>query len=118
MQGHAGAAVLALIIGIAVLFMTKGTALHVALGRIWAALMMGLALASFWITGLNPGHWSWIHLLSLLTLIAIPKAILAKRRGDIRGHALGMTMTFAGLVIAGAFTLVPGRILGAALFGW
>ena len=113
---HTLAALLALLIGVAVVVTRKGSTVHVWLGRIWVNLMLLVALSSFWIKGF--GHVSWIHFLSIVTLVSIPVAIHAKRVGNIRRHAITMSMTFLGLMIAGAFTLIPGRILGAAVFGW
>ena len=114
---HASFATAALIIGAAVLFLRKGTATHKALGRIWAELMMATAALSFAITGLHPGHFSAIHILSIVTLITIPYAIWRRRVGDIRAHATAMIGNYCGLLIAGAFTLAPGRIIHAVVFG-
>ncbi len=114
---HAFAATAALILGAAVLFLRKGTALHRALGRIWSALMMFVAALSLTITGLNPGHFSAIHILSIVTLTTIPYAIWRRRKGDIRGHATAMVANYCGLFIAGGFTLAPGRIMHAVFFG-
>jgi uncharacterized membrane protein len=114
---HAACATAALIIGAAVLLLRKGTPLHMALGRVWAALMMALAALSFWITGLNPGHFSAIHILSVVTLTTIPYAIWRRRMGDIRAHAIAMVANYCGLVIAGAFALAPGRIMHAVFLG-
>jgi uncharacterized membrane protein len=114
---HAFAATAALIIGAAVLFLKKGTTLHKALGRVWAALMMIVAALSFAITGLDPGHFSPIHILSVVTLTTIPYAIWRRRMGDIRAHATAMVANYCGLFVAGAFTLMPGRIMHAVFFG-
>ena len=114
---HAFAATAALILGAAVLFLRKGTALHRALGSVWVALMMIVAALSFAITGLNPGHFSAIHILSIVTLTTIPYAIWRRRKGDIRAHATAMTANYCGLFIAGGFTLAPGRIMHAVFFG-
>lgn len=112
---HAFAATAALFLGAAVLFLRKGTALHLALGRIWAATMMLVAAISLTMTG--TGHFSAIHLLSALTLLNIPYAIWMRRRGNIRAHAIAMSSNYAGLLIAGAFTIVPGRVMHAVMFG-
>ena len=114
---HAFAATAALIIGAAVLFLRKGTTLHRALGRVWAALMMLVAALSLGITGLNPGHFSAIHILSIVTLTTIPYAIWRRRKGDIRGHAMAMIGNYCGLFVAGGFTFAPGRIMHAVFFG-
>jgi uncharacterized membrane protein len=114
---HTFAATAALFLGAAVLFLRKGTALHKMLGRIWAATMMIVAAISLTMTGFNPGHFSAVHLLSLLTLLNIPYAIWMRRRGNIRAHAIAMSSNYVGLLIAGAFTLVPGRIMHDVMFG-
>ena len=114
---HAFAATAALIVGAAVLLLRKGTALHKTLGRLWAGLIMFVAALSFTITGLNPGHFSAIHILSLVTLTTIPYAIWRRRLGDIRAHAIAMCGNYFGLFVAGAFTLAPGRVMHAVFFG-
>lgn len=114
---HAGAATLSLISGTMVILMAKGTARHVALGRIFAACMLATALTSFAITRVMPGSFSPIHLLSILTLVTLPLALWARRRGNIRAHARGMLLNYTGLLLAGAFTLLPNRLLGQLLFG-
>lgn len=116
-QFHLAAALAALVAGIAVLFLRKGTALHRTLGWFWVVLMLAVALSSFAITSLWPGHFSPIHILSVVTLISLPMGVWLRRSGNIRAHAITMISTFAGLLIAGVFTLVPGRLLHAALFG-
>ena len=116
-QLHTGAALIAAVSGFIVLIRTKGTPSHRAIGAIFAAAMIVTAISSFWITTITPGRFSWIHILSVVTLISIPLAIYYRRIGNIRSHAANMIAPFAGLVIAGAFTLAPGRILHQVLFG-
>ena len=114
---HAAAAVLALGLGGVVLCMRKGTTPHRTAGWIWIGLMTATALSSFAIREVFPGSFSPIHLLSILTLISLPLAVWRRRRGDIVGHARAMQGTFFGLLAAGAFTMLPGRIIGRMLFG-
>ena len=79
---------------------------------------MGLtAISSFFITGLNGSHFSWIHGISAWTIIALPMAVAAARRRNIRKHAKGMTNAFVGgLLVAGLFTFLPGRMLWSIFF--
>ena len=114
-QIHVAAALLALIGGIIVAMMRKGTARHRQVGYIFVVGMLVTAVSSIWIS--RSGHFSWIHLLTLLTLVQLPYAIIMRRRGNITAHRKAMTGLFAGLAIAGAFTLLPGRIMNAAVFG-
>jgi uncharacterized membrane protein len=92
-------------------------ALHKALGRLWAASMMLVAAISLGMAGVNPDHFSTIQLLSVLALVNIPYAVWMRRRGNIAAHAWVMLPNYAGLLIAGAFTLAPGRIMHAVAFG-
>ena len=108
---HMSAAASALGLGITMLVRRKGTFSHKVLGRLWAALMLTVAISSLWIPGFL--HFTWIHLFTLLTLVMLPWAIYKIRTGDVKGHASSMKgLFFGGLVIAGIFTIVPGRLLG------
>jgi uncharacterized membrane protein len=112
---HLSAAISALLLGIVMLVRRKGTLSHKFCGRIWAGLMLTVAISSLWIPSFL--HFTWIHLFTLLTLVSLPLGIYRIRRGDVRGHAGAMKGLFiGGLVVAGIFTLVPGRILGNLLW--
>lgn len=115
MQLHALAALISLAAGLTVLVMRKGTARHRLVGWIFVVAMAVTALSSAFIT--SNGHFSAIHLLSILTIASLPRAIILRRRGDIAGHRVTMLWLFAGLVIAGAFTLMPGRLMNKVAFG-
>ena len=102
----------------------KGTLPHRTLGWIWVALMAVVAVSSFWIHQIRmfgPSSSklrSPIHLLSIFTLVVLPLGVWRAHRHDVRGHRRIMIFTFSGaLVIAGLFTLLPGRIMHAAVFG-
>ena len=103
-------------LGAYVLIRRKGDRLHKLLGRAWALMMIGAALSSFGLKGLT-GGFSWIHLLSILTLVTIPRGVIQAMRRDFLSHQRSMTLTYAGLVGAGLFTFVPGRLLASWLFG-
>lgn len=118
LAAHIATVIPALFIGAAVLALRKGTALHKALGRLWALLMMTTALASFGLHGLTGGIGP-IHIFSIITLVSIPMAIWRARAGDIRGHQRAMLGPYIGLLGAGLFAFLPGRLLGnlvASLF--
>lgn len=111
---HATTAIAALLLGATVLMMRKGTRVHKALGRSWVALMLVVALSSFWVT--RDGSFSWIHALSIWTLFSLACAIYYIRRGDVRTHKYFMAGTFMGLAGAGLGALAPGRLLHLLLF--
>lgn len=117
-QLHIAAALLALLLGTVQLVGIKGTGLHRLIGWTWVVAMVTVAISSLFIRQINPGSFSLIHLLSGWTLIALPMALFAIRRGRVASHASGMTWTFVGgLIVAGAFTFLPGRLLWEVFFG-
>jgi uncharacterized membrane protein len=118
-QAHAFAALAALGLGIWQLAARKGTGAHRAVGWIWAALMLVVAVTSLWIHELRVwGPWSPIHLLSLFVIAAVPVAVFAARRHQVARHRRAMIqLFFFALVVAGAFTLLPGRVMHAVVFG-
>jgi len=64
------------------------------------------------------GPWSPIHLLSIFTLRLLPLAVWKAHTHQVAGSPALMIYLFSGaLVVAGLFTLVPGRIMHAVLFG-
>jgi uncharacterized membrane protein len=64
------------------------------------------------------GPWSPIHLLAAVTLVALPVAVLHARRHRVNRHRNAMLAVFLGaLVVAGAFTLLPSRLMHAVVFG-
>ena len=116
---HAFAAVTAFLLGVVQLAAPKGTLPHRTLGWVWISLMMLVAVSSFWIHDIRlVGPWSPIHLLSIFTLVVIPIGAWMAHRHRVADHRRIMILTFSGaLVIAGVFTLVPGRIMHKVLFG-
>ncbi len=114
---HTTLSLLAFATGTTVLVATKGTRFHRAYGWVFVATMLAVAATSFFITGLTPGHYSPIHVLSIVTLVTLPLAVWRRRRGDIRAHAIAMSLNYAGLVSAGAFALLPPRLLSKVLLG-
>jgi len=117
-QIHVAAVTPAALLGAYLLLRPKGTPLHRLLGRVWMALMVVTAISSFFIHQINLFYgFSPIHLLSIATLFGSWNAIAAARRGDIRLHKRIVTgLYFGGIVVAGLFTFVPGRIMHAVAF--
>lgn len=118
-QIHAFSAMAAFALGAVQLAAPKGTLPHRTFGWIWITLMFVVAASSFFIHELRMwGSWSPIHLLSVYTLIMLPLAILAAHRHEVAHHRRRMIGLFVGaLVIAGLFTLWPGRIMYHVVFG-
>jgi uncharacterized membrane protein len=115
---HVYAALAALLIGTVILLRPKGRGLHKALGWSWVVAMGITAISSLFITGLNGGFYSFVHLLSGWTIIALPMAIYAIRNRQVEKHRRAMTGMFVGgLIVAGAFTFLPGRLMFETFFG-
>ncbi len=118
-QFHVATVVPAAVLGAILLLRRKGTRMHRLFGRVWIGLMVATALSTFLIHTINQFHgFSLIHLLSIATLSGCYHAVTAARRGDIRSHRLAIrTVYVGGIVIAGGFTFLPGRIMHSVLFG-
>ena len=110
-QLHFLVAVGGFFLGTAILAARRGTPLHRWLGRGFALAALATALSSFFIHEIQQwGQWSWIHLLSAYVTAGTVIGYRAIRRGDVRGHMTTMVPIYpGGFVVAGAFTLLPGR---------
>jgi uncharacterized membrane protein len=89
------------------------------MGWIWVALMLVISASSFLIHGIRLwGPWSPIHLISVFTPIMLVVAVVAARTHRVRTHQITMISIYAGaLILAGLFTLLPGRLMHEVLFG-
>jgi uncharacterized membrane protein len=116
---HALAAMSAFVLGLVQFAAPKGTLPHRTLGWIWVLLMACVAVSSFWIHQIRLiGPWSPIHLLSIFTLTMLPLAVWRAHRHRVADHRRIMIALFSGaLVVAGLFTLLPGRIMHTVVFG-
>jgi uncharacterized membrane protein len=118
-QVHAFAATGAFALGVVQLAAPKGTLPHRAIGWIWVLLMLTVSVSGLFIHELRIwGSWSPIHLLVIFTLLMLPLAVWRAHKHDVVQHRRAMLGLFFGaLVIAGLFTLVPGRLMHAVIFG-
>ena len=116
---HAFAAMAAFVLGIVQFVSPKGTLPHRTVGWIWVGLMATVAVSSFWIHQIRlVGPWSPIHLLSIFVLAMLPLAVWRAHTHRVADHRRIMILMFSGaLVVAGLFTLLPGRIMHTVVFG-
>lgn len=117
---HLAAALLALLIGSVVMLRRKGTVNHKVLGWTWVVLMAATAISSAFIRDYrlpNIAGYTPIHFFTAYVAISLPIGVRAIRRGNVAGHRKTMQgMFFGACVIAGLFTLLPGRFLGDLLW--
>ena len=111
----------AFIIATYMMLIKKGTAQHKFLGRIYMVLMLFTATVTLFMSAqVGPtlfDHFGFIHLLSVLVLYSVPSAYFAIKTGDVKKHKLTMIgLYIGGMLVAGGFTLVPGRFLGDLIF--
>jgi len=117
LQAHVGGALLTFAIGCVLLAGVKGRAMHRTLGYVWVAAMAITAISSFFLQSINPGGFSLIHALSAWTMIVLPMGLAAARRKNISKHRKEMTGLFVGgLVVAGLFSFLPGRLMWHLFF--
>ena len=103
-------------LGAYLLLAPKGTARHKMLGKIWGMLMVTTAVAITFVRGGT--HFSWIHIFVPITLIGVYKIIKTAREGDIAAHRNQVVGLYLGaLMIPGAFSFMPSRLMGTWLFG-
>ena len=86
-QLHAFTAMAAFALGAVQLSAPKGTLPHRTAGWVWVALMVIVAVSSFFIHDLRVWDaWSPIHLLSVFTLAMLPLAVMHARRHRVDRH--------------------------------
>lgn len=123
-QVHWVLALSALGLGSAILLRRKGDAVHKLLGRLWVGIMVVVSLTAVFISNNEPGEllymafgFSYIHLLVPFTLAMLYVGIVCARRKLFGAHKIIMVATFCGsLVVAGAFTFLPGRHMHSLFF--
>ncbi|TIO45043.1 MAG: DUF2306 domain-containing protein, partial [Mesorhizobium sp.] len=95
------------------------TTRHRVLGYAWAALMLVVAVSSFWIQQIRLiGPFSPIHILSILVVVTAPLAVWYAHTHKVAAHRSVMIKLYLfALIGAGIFTLVPGRIMHTVVFG-
>jgi uncharacterized membrane protein len=114
---HAAGAALALMLGgYVVLRRRKGDLLHRRLGTVWVATTYWVAVSSFGIQELTPGHFTWIHGLSAWTIISLTVAVWAAMTHRVRMHRQFVVGSYFGLVGAGVAAMAfPERLVPQAV---
>ena len=96
----------------------KGKLPHKVFGYLWLSFMALTAVTSLFIKELNHVSFSLIHALSILVLIRVPYVIYYARTKQIAKHKKAVNgLVFGGMLIAGIFTFLPGRLMWQVFFG-
>ena len=122
---HMSAALAATAIGPIALWAREGIdqriRLHRAAGYAWVTLMLVTSFTAFFIRDFklpNLNGFTPIHLLIPVTLGGLFFGLRAMLAGHFKAHRWGMwTVYISACLIAGAFTLLPGRYLGRLVWG-
>jgi uncharacterized membrane protein len=117
-QLHVAAALLAMAVGVVIFLLPKGTGFHRALGWTWVSSMIVVAATSVVMivdmkTGMNA-----LHIFTAVTVVSLWAGLTGIRRGNVRQHAGSMIGLYVGgLIIAGVFAFIPGRVMWNVVFG-
>ena len=122
---HAVLALLAVPLGIYIFINKKGTKQHRMLGRTWASILIIVSLTAIFIQSISQGQYSLIHLLIPWTLGSLSYSIWNIRKFKKTkierykyAHMYSMIGLYVGaLLVAGLFTLSPGRFFHQIIFG-
>jgi len=121
---HMTAALGALVTGPVALWARRGSRqrpkLHRAFGYAWVTLMLVTAVSAIFIRDTrlpNLAGFTPIHLLVPVTLAGLAGAFWFLARGNVAAHRKTMQGLYVGAcIVAGAFTLLPGRYLGTLVW--
>lgn len=128
---HLSAALGALVVGPLALWARRGYAtktsttqrpgLHRSAGQAWVVLILITAITAMFIRDFrlpNIAGYTPIHLLVPVTFGTLVWAFRALWRGNVQGHRVAMVTLYVGTcLLAGAFTLLPNRLLGRLVWG-
>ena len=121
---HIALALVAVPVGAFIFLTKKGTAQHKLVGRVWVVILLIVSLSAILIQEINPEGYSLIHLLIPWTIASLVYSWSIKRfkkthkRKYRQAHMYSMIGVYVGaLLVAGAFTLLPGRFLYESFFG-
>ena len=120
-QVHLATILAALVVTGVLMSGVKGSRLHRVLGWGWSAAMILTALSAFFIkAGVGPTVLGFgvLHIFAVMTLISVPRAVLAARRHDVASHARVISaFVVGGLGVAGLAAFLPGRLVWSVFFG-
>ena len=101
---HIATIFVALVLTPVMLLRPRGDRLHRRLGYVWVSAMALTAIISFDIRLIMDGHFSFIHILSVWTLIQLPLIVWTARSHRVPNHRRAVRgMVIGALLLAGVF---------------
>jgi uncharacterized membrane protein len=117
-HAHVLTAVAAVILGAVLMLVRKGRLFHRVAGWVWVSLVAVTAGSTLFITSLNDGKWSLLHLFTGWTLITLPLAVWAAKRHVVTQHRRAMMgLFYGGFAINLFIAFIPGRSMWVMFFG-
>jgi uncharacterized membrane protein len=114
---HVACAFGALALGATLMLVRKGRLFHRTAGWVWVSLVSVVAGSSIFMTSLNHGRLSVLHLFTGWTLIVLPLAVIAAKRHDVARHRRTMMgLFYGGFAINSFIAFIPGRALWNLVF--
>lgn len=115
---HLLGAVAALALGGVLMSLRKGRLFHRVAGWVWVSLVSVVAGSSLFITSLNHGKFSILHLFTGWTLIVLPLAVVWARRHEVARHRRTMMgLFYGGFAINLFIAFIPGRTVWNLFMG-
>ncbi len=115
---HLLAALAALVLGGVLMTVRKGRTFHRVAGWVWVSLVAVTAGATLFISSLNHGKWSILHLFTGWVLLMLPLAVIWAKRHDVARHRRAMMgLFYGGFAINLFIAFIPGRTLWMMFLG-
>lgn len=115
---HLFTALAALVLGGVLMTVRKGRTFHRVAGWVWVSLVSVTAGATLFITSLNNGSWSLLHLFTGWVLLILPLGVIAAKRREVSRHRKTMMgLFYGGFAINLFIALMPGRTLWMMFLG-
>ena len=115
---HLATALTALALGAVLMWRRKGRTFHRVAGWVWVTLVSVTAGSTLFITSLNHGKWSLLHLFTGWVLLVLPLAVIwAKRHNVARHRRTMMGLFYGGFAVNLLIAFIPGRLLWTMLLG-
>lgn len=115
---HLITALAALALGAVLMGVRKGRTFHRVAGWVWVSLVLATAGSTIFITELNHGAWSLLHLFTGWVLLVLPLAVLWARRHEVVRHRRTMMgLFYGGFAVNLLIAFIPGRTLWMMFLG-